>query len=123
MGKSRTPKVTLYVSSFKISEGYYVDRESAVHACAKAGSKPFESLKGTSQLFGRVFSDKDWYAITLAQSCHTTQGIDIEIIDFSESFWQRLKLRRQGIKHTPQFVVDDQQLPPITSIADLQGYL
>ena len=100
-----------------------MDREGAIHACARAGSTPFEGLKGAAHLIGRVFSDENWQAITLAQHCQNELNIEVEIVDLAQSFWQRKKLRRQGVKRTPQFVLDGQLLPPLTNIADLHPYL
>ena len=45
------------------------------------------------------------------------------MVDLAESFWRRIKLRRQGISKTPRFVVDGQVLPPITSFDQLAEFL
>jgi hypothetical protein len=119
----QTQRVSLYVRSIEIPSGHFVDREGATHACARAGTTPFEGLKGAAHLVGRVFSEEDWQAINLAQVCKEDPHIEVEIVDISQSFWQRWKLHRQGIKQTPQFVVEEQLLPPITSMAELRHHL
>jgi len=47
----------------------------------------------------------------------------VEVVDLSSSFWLRLKLRRQGIRRTPQFVVNGRLLPKIESSEQLASYL
>lgn len=123
MDEPRARKVMLYVRSIEVPGGQFVDREGAVHACAQAGSTPFDGLKGAAHLLGRVFTDADWQAINIAQVCQDTMKIDIEIVDISQSFWQRMKLRRQGVKETPQFLVDGQCLPPIKKLEELTNHL
>lgn len=112
-------EIKLYVRSFEISSGSFVDREGAQHACARAGSTPFQGLKGASHLIGRVFPDSDWNALCLAKALQEARRCEVIVVDLGKSFLRRLKLRRQGIRKTPQFVVNGQLLPPVTSLEEL----
>jgi len=106
-------KVTLYVRSFAVPSGAFVDREGALHACAQAGQTPFARLKGAARLIGRAYPDSDWQALCIAQSVQDGAEVEVEVIDVSRSLVDRLKLRRQGITKTPQFVANGRLLPPI----------
>jgi hypothetical protein len=115
-------KIVLYVRTVELPSGRFVDREGALHACAQAGSLPFQGLKGASHLIGRVYLDADWQALCIAQALQENKGVEVEVVDVSRSFWLRRKLRRLGIRKTPQFVVDGQLLPTITSVEQLGSF-
>ncbi|MFX1562510.1 MAG: hypothetical protein ACFFDP_04305 [Promethearchaeota archaeon] len=123
MEEKRHPEIILYVRSFEISSGSFVDREGAQHACARAGDTPFQGLKDASHLIGRVFPDPDWKALCLAQALQEARKCEVVVIDLGKGFLRRLKLRRQGIRKTPQFVVNGQLLPPVTSLDELSSHI
>jgi hypothetical protein len=123
MAKPGTRKVMLYVRSVEVPSGAFVDREGALHACAQARQKAFAGLKGAAHLVGRVYPDADWQALCIAQSVQDGSKVEFEIVDLAKGLVRRLKLRRQGITKTPQFMVAGRLLPLIKSPEELLRHL
>lgn len=115
--------VVFYIQSFGISTLGMVDKEGAMHACAQAGSTPFTGLKDAVNRPNRVYTDADWEALKIAEVLQKNTGVNVEIIDISQSFVQRLKLLSKGGIRTPQFVINGEKMPSITSVDQLASYL
>ena len=110
-------QVVLYVRSVEVP----VDRPGRVlfhcQECERRQGIDYEKLAG------RAFPDADWQAINLIRRLQDETQCAVEVVDLSQSFRQRLKLRRQGIKKTPQFTLDGEVLPTITSYDQLTSFL
>jgi hypothetical protein len=115
--ETRSRQIILYVRSVEVP----VDRPGRVlfhcQECERRQGIDYE------QLAGRAFPDADWQAINLIQRLQEETQCAVEVVDLAQSFRQRLQLRRRGIKKTPQFTVDGQVLPPITSYEQLAEFL
>ena len=115
--EANSRQVVLYVRSLDVP----VSRPGRVlfhcQECERRQSIDYEKLAG------RAFPDADWQAINLIQRLQGETQCVVEVVDLSQSFRQRLKLRRQGIKKTPQFTLDGEVLPPITSYDQLTNFL
>lgn len=124
MAEETSPRrVELFVRSVEVPAGGPGPTLFHCEACERHHGIDVDRQKTTAHLAGRAFPDTDWQAINLAQRLQEETHCEVEIVDLSESFWRRIKLRRQGIGKTPRFVVDGQVLPPITSFDQLTEFL
>ena len=115
--KASPRQVILYVRSVEVP----VDRPGRVlfhcQECERRQGIDYEKLAG------RAFPDADWQAINLLLRLQEDIECAAEVVDLARSFRQRFQLRRRGIKRTPQFTLDGEVLPPITSYDQLAKFL
>ena len=80
-----------------------VDKEGARHACAQAGSTPFEGLAHYPGEADRgVLPVEDRNAIIAVESFCRKNNHEFEVVDFTDlSFLSKLRLRRKGVKSFP----------------------
>lgn len=115
-------RVVLYVRSVEVPSGGPGRVLFHCDACERH-RVDVDKLKTPAHLAGRVFPDADWKAISFVQRLQDEKSCEVEIVDLAKGLWRRMKLRRQGIGKTPQFVVDGQLLPSITSFEQLAEFL
>jgi hypothetical protein len=115
-------RVVLYVRSVEMPSGGHGNILFHCEACERHHGVDVDRLKTPAHLRGRAFPDTDWQAINLAQRLQQEKQCEVEVIDLAQNFWQRIRLRRRGIGKTPQFVIDEQLLPPITSFDQLAKF-
>jgi len=110
-------QVVLYVRSVEVP----VDRPGRVlfhcQECERRQGIDYEKLAG------RAFPDADWQAINLLRRLQEETECAVEVVDLAKSLRQRFQLRRRGIKRTPQFTLNGEVSPPITSYDQLAKFL
>jgi len=97
-------KLQVYVYSVsEIPTADFVDKEGALHACARAGTMPFETMgRYPSGMDGSLISAEEKKAIISVESFCKNNGYMFEIVDFTKlSFWSKMKLKREGVKSFP----------------------
>jgi hypothetical protein len=121
MSEPSSRRVVLYVRSVEMTSGG--PGRTFFHCDTCERHRGFDRLKGSEHLAGRAFPDADWQAISLAQRLQGERDCEVEIIDIAKGLFRRMKLRRQGVRKTPTFVVDGQVLPLITNFDQLTEFL
>jgi len=93
-------KLTIYVHSFEIPTIGFIDKESAVHACAHAQKVAFQGLEQVSGILGnRYLSDEEIKAITVLENFCKNWGVEFELTDLATvGFLTKLKMRLRGSK-------------------------
>jgi hypothetical protein len=97
-------KISVYVYSVsQIPTTDFVDKEGAMHACARAGNTPFETLRHYPRgLDSSLISNEQKNAIFSVESFCKSNGYDFEVVDFAKlNFLSKVKLRRKGVKSFP----------------------
>ncbi len=114
-------KIVLYVQSSGIDTLGAVDREGGTFGCARAW-RPFLGLKKGTYFHDRYYSDADWEALMIAEKLHENTGVEIEVVDISKHISQRIRLLLKGSMRTPQFIINGEKLPSITSVDQLASF-
>jgi hypothetical protein len=94
-------KLKVFVCSFKVPTVGFVDKEGAMHACARAQKTAFEGLAQVSSILGnRYLCDEDAEALERVKKfCNNNNGLEFEVVDVGAmNFLQKLRLRLRGIK-------------------------
>jgi glutaredoxin len=97
-------RIVVYIYSLgQIPTQDFIDREGAIHACARAGSLPFEKMAHyPGDLNGHLLSVEEKNAIAAVEAFCKKNGYHFEIVDFAElNFLSKIKLKRKGVKTFP----------------------
>lgn len=99
-------KIKVYVCSLAVATANFVDKEGAVHACAKAGSSAFSGLKHyPGSMDNRYLSDEEKKAIVVVEDFCNRHYREFETIDVATvGFLTKLKLKAKGLMNFPAIV-------------------
>ena len=81
-------------------------------------------MEHPKRIFGLItdFGNKDYFIGTLKGIIKKINP-NAEIIDISKQLTQRIKLMLKGSIRTPQFMINGEKLPQITSMNQLTEYM
>ncbi len=117
-------KLKVYIHSFEIPTVGIVDKEGAMHACARAQKTAFQGLRSFSSIIGnRYLSDEERQVLMRVEDFCRNNGLEFEAVDLgSMSFLARLKLKMKRIK-TPAVCYGEETLFGVPSNKDLKKLL
>jgi hypothetical protein len=117
-------KLKVFVCSFRVPTVGFVDKEGAMHACARAQKTAFERLAQVSSIVGnRYLSDEDAEVLERVKKFCNDNGLELEVVDVGTmNFIQKLRLRLQGIK-SPAVSYGDKIFLGVPSEEDLRKLL
>ena len=116
-------KIRVYVYSVsQMPTTDFVDKEGAMHACAKAGNMPFETLRhyprGVDESL--IFNEQKSAVLSVESLCKNS-GYDLEVVDFAKlSFLSKMKLRGKGVKSFPAISCGERFLCEVSTEDDLK---
>lgn len=114
-------KIKLFVCSFSLPTVGFVDKEGAVHACARAQKTAFEGLARVSGIVGnRHLCDDDYKALGRVKEFGDSRGLEFEVVDVAAlSFLGKLRLRMKGVR-TPAIAYKDRIFTGVPTKEDLK---
>ncbi len=115
-------KIKVYVCSVSdIPTAGFVDKEGAMHACARAGNMPFEALRNyPGGMDGKLISSEEKSAIISVELFCKRNGYQFDIVDFAKlSFWSRRRLRKD-VKSFPAISCGERFLCAVPTEDDLR---
>jgi len=117
-------KLKVYVCSFGIPTVGFVDKEGAMHACARAQKTAFEGLARVSGLLGnRYLFDEDKEALKRVAEFCNSNCLEFEVVDIGTmNFIKKLRLKVRGIK-TPAVSYGEKIFLGVPSEEDLSKML
>ncbi|MFX0208035.1 MAG: hypothetical protein ACFFDT_18760 [Candidatus Hodarchaeota archaeon] len=129
MTKKTEAKVLLYIRSVSLStHTYAMQQGGGRHPCDRgigflSSKNPAVNLDGKGDRVGEFYSEEDWNALNIAKLMQEKTGVNVELVDLSTSFWNRMRFAFKGSEKTPRFAVNGEYLPDITSVEQLISYL
>jgi len=116
-------KLKVYIHSLEIPTAGFVDKEGAMHACARAQKTAFQGLERFSGLGNRYISDEQREVLMQVEDFCKNNGLDYKIIDLGTiSFLARLKLKMKGLE-TPAVSCGEKIIYGLPSEEDLKELL
>jgi len=116
-------KLKVYVHSLEIPTVGFVDKEGAMHACAKAQKTAFQRLERFSSLGKRHLSDEEREFLMQIEDLCKKNSLEFEVIDLGTiSLLARLKLKMKGLK-TPAISYGEKTVYGVPSEEDLKELL
>lgn len=93
-------KLKVYIHSLEIPTVGFVDKEGAMHACARAQKTAFQGLERFSSLGNRCLSDEQGEVLVRVEDFCNNNGLEFDVIDLGTiGFLRRLKLKMKGLKN------------------------
>lgn len=117
-------KLKVYIHSLEIPTVGFVDKEGAMHACARAQKTAFEGLERFSRISGKRYlaDEESEFLIRIEDFCKNN-GLEFEVIDLGAmSFLTKLKLKMKGLR-TPAVGCGEKIVYGVPSEEDLKELL